>query len=488
MEINLKLSDIVVEGRLREDLGDIEGLAESIRDNGLLQALVVECSPLGVYGLRAGGRRHAALTLLRTNKVENSNPDFYDTVPCRIFSEMPESTRTKIEVEENLRRKDMSWQEYVIGVARYHRACKREAILAKETWSEAATGELLGMSQASVNIATRVAAELQAGNEGLAKCENLAKAVQLLASQKLDELQAEQMRRIQEKRKQLTLASTQDCQAAPASALPRLPSGILASAPAVATLDSNEKQQYSKEEIAAFYHHGDSLEVLRKLKTAGTRINHIICDPPYGINVDNLVSDSITRIEETHQVTANVQLLEQFLQVAYEVIENDGFLCMWYDLDHHEKIYTWATRIGWRVQRWPLVWCKTSPCQNSQAQYNITKSTEVCYFMRRSEQSIIKNKRSNNFITSPRASSSTHPFVKPDDVWGYLIDTVSEVGETVVDPFAGEGSSLAAIFKRRRVPVGIEIDATHIASGLSYIQGLINQKGLLDGMMEEPPL
>lgn len=375
----------------------------------------------------------------------------------------------------------MTWQEYVIGVARYHRAAKRAAILDKETWSEAATGELLGMSQASVNIATRVAAELQAGNPKIVGCENLNKAVAALAGAKLDELQAEQMRRIQERRAQMVISET-------APSVPRLPTGIIVAARVQQPETLADRIQYSKDQIASFYHHGNSLEVLPQLKAAVTKINHIVCDPPYGIDTEVLTAESVGRIEATHQVADNVELLEKFLQVSYDVIERDGFLCMWYDLDHHEKIHNWATRIGWKVQRWPLVWCKSSPCQNSQAQYNITKSTEVCYLMRRSEQSIIKHKRGNNYIECARASSASHPFVKPDAIWGALVDIVSEVGDTVVDPFAGEGSALAAIFKRRRNPVGIEIDEKHIASGLSYVQGLLNAKGILDEMMEAPPL
>jgi DNA modification methylase len=160
---------------------------------------------------------------------------------------------------------------------------------------------------------------------------------------------------------------------------------------------------------------------------------------------------------------------------------------MWYDLDHHEKIAGWAKEIGWKVQRWPIVWCKTSTCRNSAAQYNVTKSTEVCYMFRRSERSTIKTKKSTNYILAGTAATATHPFCKPFEVWEYLITAVSVEGQTIVDPFAGEGSALNAIFKLKREPIGIEIDEKHIASGLQYLQQELN-KNLNDDLLSEIPL
>ena len=41
MQATLKLSEIKVENRLREDLGDINGLAEAIRRFGLIQPVII---------------------------------------------------------------------------------------------------------------------------------------------------------------------------------------------------------------------------------------------------------------------------------------------------------------------------------------------------------------------------------------------------------------------------------------------------------------
>lgn len=481
MNHTIPLSSILVEGRLREDLGDLEELATSIRENGLIQPIVVERidRPDFAYALRCGGRRYAAYTLLEANEVGS-----WQSIPAVIFDEMPAYKRILVEMEENIRRKDMTWQEKVRGIVEYHKAARRAALLDNENWSQAQTGKLLNMSQANVSIAFKVFAEIEAKNEKVLKAESLTDAIKVLYAAELDAGQAEQMRRIQLKR--VEQAATRKV----TSSLPdSISSGIITTAERLSPDTVEDKIQFGKSEIAAFYHHGDCLTILPELAKT-TTINHIMCDPPYGIDMDNLTRqdmgrfEAIERIADTHTVEGNLALLPDFLKVAFDVIAEDGFLTMWYDLNHHEKIAGWATKIGWKVQRWPLVWCKTSACLNNAAQCNITKATEFCYFFRRSERSIIKQKQGKNYIQAASAATASHPFPKPFEVWKYLLDTISTEGQVVCDPFAGEGSALAAIFKEGRTPIGVEIDERHIASGLSFVQEQINKKSILDDIIE----
>jgi len=482
----LLLTNIIVEGRLREDLGDVEELAKSIDENGLLQPIVVEAivSPdKTVYQLRAGGRRYAAFTLLAANKVEGQkDASLYREISVSLLNEMPAHKRIVIEIEENIRRKDMTWQEKVEGIVKYHRASMTAALLDGEKWSQARTGELLNLDQASVSVAFTVFKEIKAGNKAVIDAESLTDALKVITANSLDQAQAERLRRIQLKRAEQT-AQEGVLSNVNTPVLHGISPSILVASRQTAPETVADKLQVSLEDIASFYYEGDALSVLPQLASQQI-INHIICDPPYGIDMSNLGGAAIERVAETHSVEGNLQLIPAFLEVAYKSIAEDGFLCMWYDLDHHEKIARWAEAIGWKVCRWPLVWCKTSSCSNQAAQYNITKSTEVCYIMRRSEKSIIKKKQGVSYVLAGTAATATHPFCKPHEVWNYLIETVSLEGQTICDPFAGEGSSLAAIFQQKRTPLGIEIDKKHIASGLSYIQGKLNKRDILSDLLK----
>ena len=64
----LPLTDVLVADRARGDLGDIDALAESIRQEGLLQPIVVR--PLDErFQLIAGRRRLAALGSARVRRL-----------------------------------------------------------------------------------------------------------------------------------------------------------------------------------------------------------------------------------------------------------------------------------------------------------------------------------------------------------------------------------------------------------------------------------
>lgn len=87
---------IEVGNRRRKDLGDIEALAESIKQYGLMQPIAIdkECR------LIAGGRRLAACKLLGWDNIETND---YDALTDRELRLM--------ELEENIQRKDLTAEE-----------------------------------------------------------------------------------------------------------------------------------------------------------------------------------------------------------------------------------------------------------------------------------------------------------------------------------------------------------------------------------------
>src|SRR5260370_5313324 len=105
--------DIVDAERIRADLGDIDSLATSIKRFGLIQPIV-----LGHLGdeitLIAGGRRLAALRRLYGNSalIHGSHFVWKDEVS---ENEDKKLRFKSMEIEENVKRKDLSWQEQVEG-------------------------------------------------------------------------------------------------------------------------------------------------------------------------------------------------------------------------------------------------------------------------------------------------------------------------------------------------------------------------------------
>ncbi len=68
--MKIKLSQISTGGRIRKDMGDIEELAESIKNEGLLSPILLMKTGKNRYRLLAGKRRLKAHKLLRLTTIE----------------------------------------------------------------------------------------------------------------------------------------------------------------------------------------------------------------------------------------------------------------------------------------------------------------------------------------------------------------------------------------------------------------------------------
>lgn len=105
MEIELNSIHIRPE-RQRKDLGDLTDLKVSLLQVGLINPVVIEQDPDdGLFYLIAGERRYTAWSQLA---AEGKLPS---TIKCTLFTNLDPSTRHVIELEENIKRKDLTWQE-----------------------------------------------------------------------------------------------------------------------------------------------------------------------------------------------------------------------------------------------------------------------------------------------------------------------------------------------------------------------------------------
>ena len=98
-------SEIHFGNRFRKELGDIDGLAESIKLNGLINPITVHARDdlprPALYLLLAGGRRFTAAEVAGIKEI-----------PVRVYDrELSEDELRAIELEENIQRKDLHWTE-----------------------------------------------------------------------------------------------------------------------------------------------------------------------------------------------------------------------------------------------------------------------------------------------------------------------------------------------------------------------------------------
>lgn len=482
----IKLTDIKVEDRVRVcKKENIESLADSIHEQGLIHPILLTAD----NRLIAGEHRLEAFKLL-----EKKYGEAYSKIPYMRFEEyavskglikegetIPRHKLVQLELEENIKRTSMRWQDRVLGIKKYHEIAMQANLFSarEDNWSQKRTAELFGFTQGYISLILRLGKRLeQDKNDPIWDAEGPVEAVNIMLKEQKDIAMKEMVSRAAEQRKTMGFGTsvaeikknfvmTEEVADDGNVRIVQRP---------VAVVKKEERESsplVSKDTIGNIYSVGSCLEILPKM--AG-QFDHIITDPPYGIEMDNFMNaESVENVREEHKVEDNLELISKFIPLARECAKETSFMCMWYDLDHHEKIKAMAERAGWIVCRWPLVWCKTSPCINRAAAWNITKATEVCMMLRASPKAVLIKKRSENWLLADAfGTSKNHPFGKPERVWDWLIETVSFEGQTILDPFAGCGSSLYSIIKNKRVPLGIELKDEHVINGVDWLYTKLN--------------
>lgn len=113
----VNINNVIIENRMRKDMGDIEQLSRSISENGLINPITL--SPYANLErdvkalLVAGHRRYEALKKLGITQLEHGIHFLW-----RDDLSTDEYRRNAVELEENVRRKQMNWSEEVLGKQR----------------------------------------------------------------------------------------------------------------------------------------------------------------------------------------------------------------------------------------------------------------------------------------------------------------------------------------------------------------------------------
>jgi ParB family chromosome partitioning protein len=140
--MSILISSVTVpEHRQRQDLGDINELADSIARLGLIHPIVVNRDNV----LVAGFRRFSACRSLGWTHIDNTYTDELDPLILHL-----------IELEENIKRKDLTWLEQHDAIIEYHRLRKEQ----DPTWTEDKTGKAIGLSRGTINQHVTVEKEI----------------------------------------------------------------------------------------------------------------------------------------------------------------------------------------------------------------------------------------------------------------------------------------------------------------------------------------
>lgn len=455
----LPITSIVVGERLRKDSTavreKVEEIAKSIKTMGPLQPILLDDKD----NLIDGGCRYEAYTLLGAEEV-----------PVVRRSRIKASTKFMLEVEANLRRSDLTWQEKVEAIGKVHDMKEEEAEKASEEWGQRATGSLLKMSVASINNALTVWKALKKGDEEVKGCENLSEALMLLVERK------------KKAAVNLRLATHGEAPVEKSSAKPivfelgKAGSKTPTFQPPV-YLPEKDVNTMRKQTIPLdqYLHNADCVAWM--LRAPKDSVDIIVTDIPYGIDVDNMEDiKNIDMMRDTHEVDNNVDMMPEFLKAAYHILRPNSYLFFFYALQHHEKLRNWGIEAGFNPVEWPLIWTKPHSCKNNAPQCNPTKSFEPCYVMKKGSPILTTPMTKCHLEVDgmPDKKQQSNPFAKPLDWLTKMIFQPVGLPHNAIclDPYAGEGSILSAAILNGLTPIGIEIDKERFPSLVSRVMRL----------------
>lgn len=463
----------IIEGERARNIkkyGNLEGLKTSLSTIGSIHPIV-----LADRTLVAGGRRYRAMKELGITEL------WYGSVlnPSRLgflFKEdVPEHIWREAELDENLHRLGMDWIDECLQICRVHQLKKSE----DPKWGQAQTAAMLGTSGASkssVNLALVVGKLLIAGDKEITACTSLMEANMLRAKRKCDEGLANLHKRVAARTPKIgfpaTTASFLDTFSIPTSERKVMPNaGNISVGNPPPPQQSNPSVGETKPAVvvplSSMFVLGDNLQI------PWPKVDHIVTDIPYGVDMDNFDEKLVADVRFEHDVNSNIAQMQQFLTCCFNSLNPGGFCVFWYDLDHHEKLQAWAQMAGFKVQRWPLTWIKTHACRNQAAQFNFTKSTEWAMVCRKDGNTVLRKQQPVSVISESGLAERqlyNNPFAKPFTVWKFIFDAIALPGQTILDPYCGEMSSCRAAVNCGLQPFGIEINPQHFNRGLEHMK------------------
>lgn len=464
----LDMSDL-----LRKDVGDVSDLVDSMRENiakglpPLIHPVVVDSK----MRLISGSRRVAAHRQLGLTEVD-----------YMCLGTLSDDEVVRLEVSANYQ-KLFTWQERVLGIAKHHRFYVTRNALEGKSWGLRETADLLRMKGTSKTALGRMlflAPYLNSNDQDIWKAESVEDAYRVL------------IKRAEEERSKLLVAQSISQPALP-SEQQRLPGvdvtdeeffgaamraagttgfdiGVgspldLDERPGSIDAGGNAARPVTNIPLSRMFQRGDAVAVCKTFSEG--MFDAVITDWPYGIDMSNIQQDGggkdVSSTAAEHDVDGNIILQRTIIPEIYRILKPNGWFITWTDMSVWQDNYQHLTNAGFKVQRWPLTWHKTSTCQNMAAQYNFTKNTEIAIVARKGNATLLRPQASSVWTGGNDAETRLlgHPFAKPAGLWEWILNATCQRGALVLDPFVGSGSSALPAIRLGLRPMGIESNEAH---------------------------
>jgi ParB family chromosome partitioning protein len=419
--------------RIRKEKGNINELLESIKSKGQIHPILVTRNSDGSINLVAGERRLLACSV---GKI---------LVNCVVRESMTNLELRELELEENIQRKDFTWQERTMGISELHKL--KQLMYGEATGGRSSQGHSLSDT---ADIA------------GITK-QRVHQAIQL----------AKAMEAIPE----LALAKTEKDAT---KVLAKLEEKIL--------IDELAKRQRRNESPALFasahFIIQDAFEGLSKVPSASADFANV--DTPYGINLTSVkkmqsgVRTDADYTEWNEEEFGNNAAIT--MQETYRALKPSAFMLWWFGIQRYTQLKTMLESVGFIVDPIPGIWFGgAGGAQCNQPETTLARSYDTFFMCRKGSPVLVKRGRANVFCFDKVAPQhKIHPTEKPLELMKELFSLFLLPGMKCLSPFLGSGNDLRAMYYHKATGFGFELDENLKNKFMLRVEEDINNKAYGD--------
>ena len=471
----------------QENIEDIEDLIQSITAVGILNPIILRMEE-DLPTLVAGERRlKAALNLGLTQ------------IPFRLFNSLNKEEAEVIELEENLKRKELTWRDTVKAVGRLHSIYKEK----DPNWKVEQTSMAVSLSKSYLHKILSVYEALNSNR--ILKAEGIDQAYNIL--QRYGERKAESivsdiiakgasifesfefgLDEIKEKEvvvddfeiiSNIKIYDAEEKEENPIDLFDGIDENLEESQNDEKSSNSISENQ-EKEDI-------QSLEISNIIRTLpkdpiicanfvewiklyeGPKFNLIHCDFPYGNyrGDDSKGSLSNLETEEFYDNTPDVYwaLLDALTTNIDRIMSYSAHMLFWFNMNFYTETVLKLRKVGLMVHDHPIIWHKTG----GPGGLGVVPGSAVTY-PRRTYDTALLCVRGNkplaqpgmNSYAAPTAGNKIHPSQKSEPMLRFFLKMLVDETTTIFDPTCGSGAALrAAEDLGAKTIFGLELDPNY---------------------------
>lgn len=403
----IAIADVKVEReRFRGATGDMKGLQKSLEIYGQLEPIILDDK----NELIAGFRRMTAAAALGWTHIS-----------AVLQGEVPELLAREMELEENIQREQMTWQERERAIAELDRIKSEK----DPNWTQSKTAAAIGPSVDQRDVS-----------------------------------QAKQITKMMELFPEIAKAKSKN------QAL----SWIAAKADKIIRRQAIGRNKVDYADIESRIILGDSVDVIKTVPDES--FHAIITDPPFGIDYDRRTEGQIGTMNAYKDDAENYERLLTMAPDLYRVIKPNGWLIWFLGISWYERCKEVFREAGFIVDEIPVIWDRSEGRSYTiRPDRYFGRSYDIALHCIKGEPQMVERSKPNIIRVKPVEGDERDLLVeRPVGLYAELIRRLTISGETVADFFVGSGSCPAAAAMLGREFFGVEQNPERRAIALEKIR------------------